>query len=262
MSGGSCSTERRPASALRVQRVRRVLRVLPAVLAVLAIVVLPLLQAGPAAAQGDPGATTVPGATTAPTAPPVLRPESAMLVAQALSVDGVYAASERPGIDRDQLVEQVKQARALGLRLVVVVPNNPEPTARAFARRILEGTGADAALIFPPTGGAEADVVPELTANSRAALAAASAKADPVAATQVYAQQLLAKPSRSLPAAYTRTGLLVVLLIGVLIAALMIERGVRRGAVQGRLWTTPDWMARNGPPPATSSRRGAEDPSS
>lgn len=170
--------------------------------------------------------------------------ESPAVLSGELATDGVYVAPERADVDEVQLVEQVKQARALGLHLVIVVANDPWPTPTAFARRILEASDADVALIFPPGGGMEADVVPELQTNTDRAVTAARAKADPVTATGVFTKELLAKPERSVPAVLSRTILAVLILAVVLGAAVMIEQGVRRGSVNGPLWSKPEWWSR------------------
>ncbi|MGI9614248.1 MAG: hypothetical protein ACR2QO_15160, partial [Acidimicrobiales bacterium] len=79
--------------------------------------------------------------------------ESPTAVAEDLAIDGVYVAPGRADIDETMIAESIREARARGLRLVVVAPIDPQPSAEAFARRVLEASDADAALVFPPDGG-------------------------------------------------------------------------------------------------------------
>jgi hypothetical protein len=165
--------------------------------------------------------------------------ESPQVVAGELAIDGAYVAPERSDVDEALLVEQANQARALGLRLVVVVPNDPQPDPKAFARRVLEASDTDVALVFPPGGGLEADVVEGLESDSFRALAAARSKADPVVATEVFTRELLAEPDRPVPPVVSRTILTVLILAGVLAAAVILEQTLRRGS-------PPRWFTRAG----------------
>ncbi len=172
--------------------------------------------------------------------------ESPIVVGGELAVDGVFVAPERPEVSESQLVESVKQARALGLRLVVVVPNDPQPDPKAFARRILEASDADVALVFPPDGGLEANVVDEFASVGLRALTAARSKSNPVVATDTFTQELLAEPSRSIPPVVSRTVLGVVVLAVILAAVVMLEQGLRRGLHPGPLWSKPSWRSKAG----------------
>ncbi|MDH5291103.1 MAG: hypothetical protein OEY41_14005, partial [Acidimicrobiia bacterium] len=116
--------------------------------------------------------------------PPAALAESPTVLASELAIDGAYVAPERSDVSEADLVEQTGRARALGLRLVVVVPNDPRPSPQAFARRILEATDSDVALVFPPGGGLEASVADDFRSQSLRALSAARSKADPVLATE------------------------------------------------------------------------------
>ena len=64
-------------------------------------------------------------------------------------------------LNEELMVTTVQQARARGLRLVVVAPIDPQPVAAAFARRVQEASDADAAIVFPTEGGFEAHVIDE-----------------------------------------------------------------------------------------------------
>lgn len=154
--------------------------------------------------------------------------ESPGVVAEQLAIDGAYVAPERRDVDERPLIEQTNRARALGLKLVVVVPNDPQPDPRSFARRILEASTADVALVFPPGGGLEASVIDEYRIQNARALAAARSKSDPAAATESYAAELLAAPPRAVPSIVTRTMLAVVVLATVLGVSVVIEQAIRR----------------------------------
>lgn len=171
--------------------------------------------------------------------------ESPTAIAPELAIDGAYVAPERTDVNEADLVEQTNHARALGITLVVVVPNEPLPTAAAFARRVLEASDADVALVFPPGGGLEASVVGDLEGQNFRALAAARSKADPVLATEVYTDTVLAEPSRSVPAVVSRTILAVLVLAVVLGGVVVLEQAIRRAtgtAASG--WSKPSWWSR------------------
>ena len=156
--------------------------------------------------------------------------ESPTQLASELAIDGAYVAPERTDVAESDLVEQTNHARALGLKLVVVVPTDPRPSPEAFARRILEATDSDVALVFPSGGGLEASVVDDLQSQNLRALSAARSKADPVLATEVYIDTVLAEPSRSVPAVVSRTILGVLILAVALGAVVLLEQGIRRGS--------------------------------
>jgi hypothetical protein len=201
-SGASCSTEEYGAGRRRRDGARRIGAALAALGAALAAAVV---------------------------APPAALAESPTQLASELAIDGAYVAPERTDVSEADLVQQTNHARALGLRLVVVVPNDPRPSPEAFARRVLEATDSDVALVFPPGGGLEASVAGDLQSQSLRALSAARSKADPVLATEVYIDTVLAEPSRSVPAVVSRTLLAVLILAVGLGAAVLLEQGIRRG---------------------------------
>jgi hypothetical protein len=161
------------------------------------------------------------------TAGPV-QAESPLVVADELAVDGVYVAPGRVDIDETAIVESIRQARARGLRLVVAAPIDPQPTAEAFARRVLEASDADAALIFPTEGGVEGHVVDELESASLRALAAGRSKSTPAAAVDAFTAELLAEPDRSLPPIIGQVIRWVLLLAILLTGAVAAEQLLRR----------------------------------
>lgn len=155
--------------------------------------------------------------------------ESPIRVAEELAIDGVYVAPGRSDqVDEPAIAESIRQARALGLRLVVVAPADPQPDAAAFARRVLEASDADAALVFPEEGGMEAHVIDELESASLRARAAGRSRANPVAAVDAFTDELLAEPARELPPIIGRIVMAVMALALVLGGAVIIEQLLRR----------------------------------
>lgn len=154
--------------------------------------------------------------------------ESPLAVAEDLAIDGVFVAPGRDDIDEVAVAESIREARARGLRLVVVAPNDPQPSASAFARRVLEASDADAALVFPTEGGVEADVIDEFDSASLRALGAARSKANPVATVEAFTDELLAEPVRSVPPIVGQILRGVLLLAVALGGAVALEQLLRR----------------------------------
>jgi hypothetical protein len=154
--------------------------------------------------------------------------ETPDLVAEEVADDGVYVASIRDDLDEEQLATAVQQARARGLRLIVVAPFDPQPDPAAFARRVQEASDADAALVFTAEGGVEAHVIDDLESAHFRALAAARSKAAALDAVEVYTVELLAEPSRDLPPIVNQIISIVVILALVLAGAVALEQVFRR----------------------------------
>ncbi len=161
-------------------------------------------------------------------APTMAGAESPLDLAEDLAVDGVYLAPGRTEIDEAAIADLIREARARGLRMVVVAPNDPQPTAEAFARRVLEASDADAALVFPTEGGLEANVIDEFESASLRALAAGRAKASPEAAVEAYTEELLVEPVRTLPPIIGQLVRGVLFLALILAAAVGFEQLLRR----------------------------------
>ncbi|MDH3682901.1 MAG: hypothetical protein OEV40_23460 [Acidimicrobiia bacterium] len=160
--------------------------------------------------------------------------ESPVEVAEDLAVDGVFVAPGRTDLDEVAIAESIRQARARGLRLVVVAPNDPQPDASAFARRVLEASDADAALVFPTEGGLEAHVIDEFDSASLRALGAGRSKSNPVAAVEAFTDELLVQPATSVPPIVGQVLRIVLLLAVVLAGAVAIEQLLRRMFGRGR----------------------------
>lgn len=154
--------------------------------------------------------------------------ESPLMVADELGVDGVYVAPERTDVDELSIAESIREARARGLRLVVVAPVDPQPSPEAFARRVLEASDADAALVFPTEGGLEGHVIDELESASLRALDAGRASSTPRAAVDAFTLELLTEPERSIPPIVGQLARWVLVLAILLAGAVAIEQLLRR----------------------------------
>jgi hypothetical protein len=160
--------------------------------------------------------------------PSPVEAESPLVVAEELAVDGVYIAPSRSEIDEAAIAESIRQARARGLRLVVVAPVDPQPSSEAFARRVLEASDADAALVFPTEGGLDGHVIDELESASLRALSAGRAASTPPAAVDAFTEELLTEPERSLPPIIGQVVRWVLVLAILLAGAVAIEQLLRR----------------------------------
>lgn len=125
--------------------------------------------------------------------------ESPSRVADGLVDDGVFVGFGRSDVDEAALAAAVSDARADGLDLVVVVPRDPQPSAKAFARRIQERTEADVAIVFPSDGPLEAYVIDELSAARPRAIEAARILDDPARAVVTFADELTTSDSTGRP---------------------------------------------------------------
>ncbi len=131
---------------------------------------------------------------------PLLSDETPTLLAEKLEDSGVYIGPGRSDLDAATLQEAVSSARQEGLEIVILVPDQPEPNASAFARRIQEKTETDAAIVYPPDGAElQAYASEEFVSNRTRALNRAQEEADPSAAIGVYVEELQSDGSRNVP---------------------------------------------------------------
>ncbi len=154
--------------------------------------------------------------------------ESPSAVAEELFDDGVFVGVGRDEIDELSLIAAVEDARFDGLRLVVVAPDDPQPTAAAYARRIQEQTEADAAIVFPPEGEPQTYVIEDLSTTRIRATEAAREFSEPARAVEAFATELGTTSEAGTPPIVNqlmRALVLMALVIGVVVA---IEQGVTR----------------------------------
>ncbi len=152
--------------------------------------------------------------------------ESPISVADELADDGVFVAFLRRDVDEEALIAAVEDARFDGLRLVAVVPNDPQPTPSAFARRIQEQTDADAAIVFPKEGPLETYVIEDLSSSRIRATEAAREFTEPSRAVEAFATELRSTREAGTPAIVNqimRALVMMALVIGVVV---VIEQSV------------------------------------
>lgn len=169
----------------------------------------------------------------------VAQAETPTEVAEEVESDGVYVARGRDDIDEEAMAAVVQDQRFDGLRLVIVAPRDPQPTARAFARRVQEATDADIAIVFPIQGELEAYVIEDLGERKLRALTEARRLTDPVRSVETFAREITTEPEAETPAIigqitraviYMAAGLLIIVLIEQLIAWFRRYRRRRRAA--------------------------------
>ncbi len=159
------------------------------------------------------------------------RAESPTEVAEELAEDGVYVGIGRGSIDETALIAAVEEARFEGLRVVVVMPNDPQPSASAFARRIQEASEADAALVFPEEGQLETYVVDDLSGSRIRATERARQLSDPARAVEAFTEELMAENEAGTPAIVGRlinALILFTLIVGAVVAAELIMDRTRK----------------------------------
>ena len=126
--------------------------------------------------------------------------ESISFVADEVGDDGVYIGKTSE-LDEEAIIEAVREVRTNSeLRLIVVAPDNPQPTAAAFARRLHDKTLASVLLLRED--GRAVSYVPEdktlprdsevnaIARNQACATSAAWEQKDEVRAVKVFADRL------------------------------------------------------------------------
>lgn len=171
-------------------------------------------------------------------------------VADAVAEDGVFVAPGRSDVDEAELEAIVQSLRFEALRVVVVAPNDPQPSNEAFARRIQEATDADVAIVFPPpqdptpTDSAigeentvedtveeaqvEAYVIDDLQENHYRALQEAREFSDPARSVEAFAEEIQAEREVEQPAIIGQLSWALVLMAIGLIVIFALERVVNR----------------------------------
>lgn len=164
--------------------------------------------------------------------------ESPLDVAEEVAEDGVYVAFGRGSVDETALIAAVDDARFDGLRIVVVLPNDPQPTASAFARRIQEATEADVALVFPEDGPLESHVIDDLSGGRIRATERARALSDPARAVQAFAEELTVEREAGTPEIVGRIinwVILLALVVGLIVAVEQAIERIKRNRAEARV---------------------------
>ena len=155
--------------------------------------------------------------------------ESPLEVAEEVADDGVFIGFGRSAeVDEEALIAAVEDARFDGLRLVAVVPLDPQPDAAAFARRVQEVTEADAALVFPSEGELETFVIEDLSGSRIRATETARGFSDPARAVQAFADEAMSEREAETPeivGQILNALVLMTLAVGVIVA---LEQGISR----------------------------------
>ena len=146
--------------------------------------------------------------------------ESPTELADELSLDGVYISAQRTGFDEAAMAQAVERARAVGIRLVAVAPNNPQPDPASFARRVLEAVNADAAIVFPPDSDIAAYVIDDFEASKSRALVEARSRANPTAALDAFTNELKTNRVTGIPDLVRK--LVVIMLVLAVVLALIV----------------------------------------
>ena len=146
-----------------------------------------------------------------------------------LADDGVYIAPSRSSeADAGMFITVVERARADGVTLAVVWPEDPQPNTGAFARRVQEASFADVVLVFGPEDTFGSFVAEDYEEGSIRASAAARLVDEPVAKTSAYLTGLLEEPVRERPAIVNELVRWIVLLLAALVVAAVGEQMIRK----------------------------------
>lgn len=158
-------------------------------------------------------------------------------VAEEVEGDGVYVSPRRIGIDEEALIAAVEDVRFDGVRLVAVVPQNPQPSAKAFARRVQEETDADVALVFARDEQMFAYVIEDLAAGRVRATDTARQFADPARAVEAFADEITSERDSETPAIVGQVMnalVLMALVVGVVVAIEQLIAMLRRSRAARR----------------------------
>jgi hypothetical protein len=154
--------------------------------------------------------------------------ETPTAVAERLADDGVYLAAGNSDYDEAALATVVARARDLGLRMVVIAPDDPQPDNNAFALRVRQLVEADVTLSFGPDGTLGASVTEDYKDAFPRSLAAARDTEPAEAAAEVFLTELVTTPDRSVPGTISTIVRGVVVLLLVLVLAAAAEQLLRR----------------------------------
>ena len=146
-----------------------------------------------------------------------------------LADDGVYIASSRSSeADPGMFLPVIERARADGVSMAVLWPDNPQPNTGAFARRIQEASLIDVVLVFGPDGAFGSFVSEDYEEASIRASAAARVSAEPTTQASAYLTGLLEEPVRERPAIVNELVRWIVILLVALVAGAVGEQMIRQ----------------------------------
>lgn len=154
--------------------------------------------------------------------------ESPFEIVGELVDDGVYIAPGRTSdAEPAMFVAVIEQARADGVSLAVVWPDDPQPNTGAFARRVQEASMADVVLVFGPEDTFGSFVAEDYEERAIRASAAARAVDEPAEKASAYLTGLLEEPVRERPAIINELVRWIVLLLAALVVGAVGEQMIR-----------------------------------
>ncbi len=154
----------------------------------------------------------------------VVSAETPTEVIEASADTGVFIARSRQDVEAETFARALDSARVAGLKLIVVVPAEPQPDARAFALRVRQaGDEVDAVLVVDTDGLIYTSVGEDYSdAASRAGDAAESGLA-PGRAASAFVHELTVELVVEKPALFARVMNWAALLMVVLAVAVLLE---------------------------------------
>lgn len=142
--------------------------------------------------------------------------------------DGIFIASSRSSeADPGMFIPVVERARAAGVSMAVVWPQDPQPNTEAFARRVQEASLADVVLVFGPDDAFGSFVAEDFEEDSIRAASAARDESEPVAKASAYLTGLLEEPIRSRPEIVDQLVRWIILLLAALVVGAVGEQMIR-----------------------------------
>jgi hypothetical protein len=159
---------------------------------------------------------------------PALAENPSEVVAE-LADDGVYIAAVRTTeADPASFLPVIERARSEGLSMIVLFPEEPQPSTAAFARRMQETTNVDVALVFGPDGVLGVFVSEDYEDATIRATSAARELTEPVESADAFLTGLLEEPVRERPVIINDLVRWIVILLGVLVAGAVGEQAIRQ----------------------------------
>ncbi len=145
-----------------------------------------------------------------------------------LADDGVFIAAARSDeADPGMFLPAIEEARAGGVSMAVVWPDDPQPNTGAFARRVQEASMVDVVLVFGPDDEFGSFVSEDYQDDSIRAAAAAREVDEPSAKASAFVGGLLEVPVRERPAIVNDLVRWIILLLAALVVGAVGEQMIR-----------------------------------
>lgn len=154
--------------------------------------------------------------------------------------NGVFVSPVRSrDVDSAGLAAVVADAQSQGIAMLVVVPSDPQPSASAFALRVLQASDLDVILVFGPEGPMSAAVSEDYRDGYPRAQKVGRAAEDEITAAQQFLVELTNEPPGGLPDIVGDLLLAAVVLTVVVGIATGVEVAIRRDRHQRRTRAQP-----------------------